>query len=257
MSTGICCLSLSLQLCSLHTSSSSVLSALLLLSLYKGEENAHTRKGKEDSGWKWLVLHPGRSSGRANNPRIAGVDPQLLLLVWQAPKAGNTDPRVGQDTPARAGTAPGPGCCEQGDSPGCCCSSQLRAMGRSSSLLPDKKQSLELDSARAADLSPSPALVTFLCSPCPVCPQPAQHGHHPGWGWTAGTCPPHRSHQKGNTELGEPPEHRNSGENACLCESTRRQIVDIKLLGRLWDWAVPFSPHTKGSFLSRCKTEPY
>lgn len=70
-----------------------------------------------------------------------------------------------------------------------------------------------------------------------------------------GTCPSPRSHQTENTGLGELPGRRNSGESACLCESTRRQIVDIKLLGRLWDWAVPFSPHTKGPFLSRSKTE--
>lgn len=56
-------------------------------------------------------------------------------------------------------------------------------------------------------------------------------------------------------EPGEQPEQGQARESACLCASTRRQIVDIKASGRLWDWAVSFSPHTKGSFLSCCRTE--
>lgn len=50
-------------------------------SSYKGEENTHTQKGKVGSGQKSLVLHPRHSSAHANNPRIAGAAPQLLLLV--------------------------------------------------------------------------------------------------------------------------------------------------------------------------------
>ena len=71
----------------------------------------------------------------------------------------------------------------------------------------------------------------------------------------AGLCVPQAPLSRGNTKLREQPEHRDSGESACLCENTRKQIVDIKILGRLWDWAISFSPRTKGPFLSHCKTE--
>lgn len=53
----------------------------------------------------------------------------------------------------------------RGDSPSSCCFSQLRSISKSSFLLSDKQQSLELNSAQAACFSPSPVLVAFPVFP--------------------------------------------------------------------------------------------
>lgn len=127
-------------------------------------------------------------------------------------------------------------------------------------LLSDNQQSLELKAAQTIRFFLNPALVTFLPTLWPTSPldspaslQPHELGQEMDEGDVLSI--PWGPLSRGNTKLGEQPEHRYSGESACLCENTRRQIVDIKILGRLWDWAISFSPHTKGPFLSRCKTE--
>lgn len=119
-------------------------------------------------------------------------------------------------------------------------------------LLSHMQQPLELKAAQTGRFFPKPALVVFplFSSPCSpswscisTCRSPTRR-----WLGAAGVT-------EEGTELGERPEQGQARENACLCASTRRQIVDIKASGRLWDWAISFSPRTKGPFLSRCRTE--
>lgn len=171
---------------------------------------------------------------------------------------GDTDPRAGQGWPSKSRSRSWLGWCELGEftrlllllQPAQICKQEL---------IPAVRQAAEpsIKLCSSCSLLSKPSFSHLSCAPCALCP-PSPSARAPPWlEMDRRDMSLPREHQTGHTKLGEPAEHRNSGENACLCESTRRQIVDIKLLGRLWDWAVPFSPHTKGPFLSRCKTEPY